>query len=118
MYKLINPDYINRQFIEQLGRETYVEIICDGFKETYKETLAEIEVAVKNRNFKGIKEKVHSIKSNLLFFFDRTSEFGIKIQELEDKGRNEDEKDIEMLFENFKLNCEKTIEELDRFLKE
>jgi len=115
MYKLINPNLINSRVDEWGSKEMVIEIIT-MLKGEYNDKIVSIEKAVTSRDFKGIKELVHSIKSNLYFFLDRTSEFGVKIQELENKGRDSDSSNMDQLFEYFKTNCETTLNELDQFV--
>jgi len=120
MYKLINPDQI-KQLANDLGDKQEVIQIIDMFLASYNDKMALIENAIKNKNFPGytgLQGYVHDIKSNLYLFLDKETAFGAKIQVLEDKGRYSDETDLEHLFEYFKMNADKTIEELNQFLKE
>ena len=118
MYKLISPALIDHR-AEEWGKEMVIDII-GMLKEEYKEIIALLEKAIKNNDFLGefgIKEKVHYIKSNLYFFVERESDFGIKIQEFENKGKNSDGTNLEETFEYFKSKCLQTFEELDDYIK-
>jgi len=117
MYELINPDLIQHRADEWGGNEMVVEIINMLIGE-YDDRIVLIEKAVKSRDFKGIKEEVHSIKSNLYFFVEKESGFGTKIQQLENKGRDADANDLDQLFDYFKANSELTMKELSQVIKE
>ncbi len=117
MYKLINPVLINHRAEEWGGKEMVIDII-KMLKIEYDEKIVLIENAIKTRDFKGIKELVHPIKSNFYFFVDRESEFGAKIQELENKGKFVDETNLDQLFSYFKTSSQITLDELDEFIKD
>lgn len=129
MYKLISPSLIKELFAELGGDEMVVEIF-GMLKDVYNEKIVIIEEAIKNNNFYGIKEHVHPLKSNLNYFVEKKSEFGIMLQDFEDKGfKGKDIEDPEkkrlyasemkfdQLLQHFKLKCQETFAEIEDYTK-
>nr|NQU89892.1 hypothetical protein [Bacteroidota bacterium] len=117
MYQLINTDMIGTR-VEEWGGEEMVSQIIQMLEDGYNSSIGKIETAVNSRDFKSIKELVHPIKSNFYYFIDKTSPFGLKIQKLEDKGRDEDESELDEFLEYFRLHAEQTLSELKEFTKD
>jgi hypothetical protein len=129
MYKLISPSLIKDLFKEIGGDEMVVEVF-GMLKDEYNNRIVLIEEAIKNNDFIRIKESVHPLKSNLNYFVEKKSEFGLMIQDFEDKGaKGKEIQDPEMkrlyasemkfdqLFQHFKMKCHETFAEIEDYTK-
>lgn len=114
MYKFIDPGLINTRAEEWGGMEMVGEIV-NMLDESFHSNIPEIEQAVAQRNYQKIKEMVHPLKSNFYYFFDRDTDFGKKIQEFENKGKNQDSTQIEEYLQLFVTNGKITLKELKEF---
>jgi hypothetical protein len=116
MYKLIDPDLI-RQRIEEWELELFIEIF-NIFKESYHKNMEEIAEVVRIRDFKGIKDKVHPLKTNFKYFCDEYSEFIKNTQELENKGDRKESAGLDQLHDYFARHADLAYNELEQFVKE
>lgn len=116
MYKLIDTVLINQR-IEEWEFEFFIEIF-NMVKESYHKNMKEIAEVVINRDFKGIKEKVHPMKTIFKYFCDENSEFIVKTQELEDKGDRKESAGLEQLHDYFARHADLAYNELEQFVKE
>jgi len=130
MYKLISPSLIKELFAE-LGGDEMVVTIFSMLKDFYSTEIVVLEEAIKNNNFIGIKESVHPLKSNLNYFVEKKSEFGLMLQDFEDKGfKGKNIEDPEMkriyasemkfdqLLQHLKMKCQETFVELEDYTKD
>ncbi len=116
MYKIIDPVLINQR-IEEWEAELFIDIF-NLFKESYYEKMEQIAEVVRKRDFKGIKEKVHPMKSNFKYFCNNTCEFIEKTQELENKGDRKESEGLDQLHDYFAKNADLAFNELEQFVKE
>lgn len=114
MYKFIDPELIKTRAEEWGGMEMVGEIVS-MLDESFHSNLPEIEEAVAKRDLNKIKDLVHPLKSNFYYFFDRYTDFGKKIQEFEDKGKNQDPTMLEEYLQIFSTNGKITLAELKEY---
>lgn len=114
MYKFIDPTIVETRVEEWGGKDMVIDIV-GMLEESFNSGIEEIKQAVAERDFKKIKEMVHPLKSNFYYFFDRNSEFGAKIQEFENKGKNQDPSMLDEYCKIFETNGKLTLEELKEF---
>ncbi len=115
MYKFIDPAMVKSRVDEWGGKDMVIDIV-GMLDESFHENLGKINQAVSTLDFKQIKELVHPLKSNFYYFFDRNTEFGVIIQDFENKGKNEDPSNLDEYYNIFEKNGKLTLEELKEFV--